>query len=204
MRFPLALMTAVVALVAAMACTDSRSGTPRPAPDAGMTSTTTTVSDPRPRPVELAGVDPCKLLSDQQLAHFGVLGSLLPGEARPPSVLVGAPGCTASSFELQYGYLVIASSELGLPEYLSQVRGNPTRHHISVDGFPAVEEEGLASEPESGSGECYVNVDVADGQLLQVQFSQIGADPDRRLAIEALCAKAREVAEAALTTLQGG
>ena len=93
---------------------------------------------------------------------------------------------------------------MGLSEFLSKVRANPSRKNITVDDFPAVEEEGATSAPERGSGECYVNVDVADGQFLEVQFSQIAASQEKRLPIETVCAKAKEVAEAALTTLQGG
>jgi len=207
---PFALIViANVVLAAASGCADLRPGTPQAEPNPSAVTVTTTQSvtaqpDPRPRSVQLEGVDPCQLLNDQQLASLGVLGSLRAATARSPSVLAGAPGCTASSFELQYSFLVIASSGVGLPEYLSKVRSNPTRKDIRVDGFPAVEEEGLTSVPERGSGECYVNVDVADGQMLQVQFSQIGASPGNRLPIGTLCAKAGEIAEAALATLQGG
>jgi Protein of unknown function (DUF3558) len=93
---------------------------------------------------------------------------------------------------------------MGLPEFVAKVLADRPRSEIAVEGYPAVQYEGLTSVPDSGSGECYVNVDVADGQLLRVQFSQIAASPDKRLPIETLCAKAREVAAAALTTLQGG
>lgn len=65
-------------------------------------------------------------------------------------------------------------------------------------------EEGRVSAPEQGSGACFATVDVADRQLLQVQFSQIAASQDKRLPIETLCAKAVEVAEAALATLREG
>jgi hypothetical protein len=55
----------------------------------------------------------------------------------------------------------------------------------------------------NGSGECYVFVDVADSQVLEVQFSQLGASQSKRLTIETLCAKAAHVAAAALNKLQG-
>lgn len=201
MRFPLAVVAAV-AVLTATGCDGSQAGTPRPEPGSQSASTSTTSA--RPRSLDLSGVDPCTLLTERQLAAFAVDGPLRPGTARGNSVLAGSPGCTGSSLEQQHGFLIIASTEMGLPEFLSKIQANPARKNVTVGQFPAVEEESPASAPERGSGECYVNVDVADGQLLEVQFSQIAASQEKRLPIETLCAKAREVAEAALTTLQGG
>jgi len=100
--------------------------------------------------------------------------------------------------------LITASTQIGLPEFIEKTRTDPSRQNITVNGYPAIQEEGQLSAPERGSGACFVFVDVAQGQLLGMQFSQIAASQDKRLPIETLCAKAREVAAAALTTLQGG
>jgi Protein of unknown function (DUF3558) len=160
----------------------------------------------RPRPLELTSVDTCKLLTEQQLTSFAVDRPSAPGTAGSGSVITGSPGCTFRSDAQQWGFLLLASTSMGLPEFLSKIQPNPSRAVITVNGYPAVQEEGLGelSAPERGSGACFVEVDVADGQLLGVQFSQIAAREPKRLPIETLCAKAREVAEAALTTLQGG
>lgn len=199
-------MTAIVTCAAA-GCAGSQAGTPHAESSSVLTSAPVSATPPssqRPRPLDLTGVDPCTLLTKQQLTSLAAEKPLRSRPVRDPSVLAGSPACDGGSSESEYGFLVVTSSKMGLLEFLSKIGPKSTRKNITVKGFPAVEEEGLTSSPESGSGECYVNVDVADGQLLRVQFSQIAASPAKRLPIETVCAKAREVAEAALTTLQGG
>lgn len=214
MTIRLALLAAAVgtALVAA-GCTSSRAGTPHVA--SGSASTSASVSEPaatgssqssadRPKPLDLTGIDPCQLLVAQQLAPFAVDRPARPGAAGANSLLAGSPGCTFGSGAEETGFLVLASTAVGLSDLLSKIKPNPSRQTVSVKGYPAAQEEGELSAPERGSGVCFVDVDVADGQLLEVQFSQISATPEKRLPIETLCANARQVAEAALTTLQGG
>jgi hypothetical protein len=200
------LLLALAVLALAAGCTGPQAGTPRAQTSAPSSTAPTTAgsSVARPRSLDLNGVDPCTLLTEQQLVAFEIDETVRPGTARQPSVLAGSPGCTANSAKQQHGFLILTSTTMGLAQFLSKTESKPSRKNVSVAGFPAVEEEGRTSAPDRGSGECYVNVDVADGQLLEVQFSQIAASQDKRLPIETLCAKARQVAEAALTTLQGG
>ena len=147
----------------------------------------------------------CKLLTEPQLTALAVDQPPRPGSiAGGESLLAGAPGCNFTNLAEQYGFLIVASTEIGLPELLAKTQADPSRTPITVKGYPAVQEEGTLSAPERGSGVCFVDVDVADGQLLGVEFSQIAASQEKRLPLETLCAKARQVAEAALTTLQGG
>jgi hypothetical protein len=205
-RLPVVLVTLALALPVA-GCTNSRAGTPEAG--SGSSPPSTTVATPsssasRPRPLDLAGVDTCAVLTARQLTVLAVDTPPRPGAAGAGSLLAGSPGCTFGSDGQQYGFLILASTTMGLPEYLSKAEANPSRQTIAVKGYPAVQEEGGLSAPERGSGACFVDVDVADGQLLGVQFSQIAASQDKRLPIETVCAKAREVAEAAVTTLQGG
>lgn len=82
------------------------------------------------------------------------------------------------------------------------IKDNSSRRTLTVGGFPGIQDQ-QPSSTGPGSDACFVDVDVADGQLLEVQSSQVAADPDKILPMETLCAKAVEVAEAALTTLQG-
>jgi hypothetical protein len=101
----------------------------------------------------------------------------------------------------EWNILIIASTTVGLSEYLGKIRDNPTRRMVTVGGFPAAQEE-QKSNIGPGNDACFVDVDVADGQMLDVQFSQIAAEQGKILPMETLCAKAMDVAEAALTTLQ--
>jgi len=148
-------------------------------------------------------VDPCNLLIKQQLASFSI--------DRPPrsgtgssGPLKGAPHCdfgTSVGAANDWGFLITASTTVGLGGYLGKIRDNPTRRVIAIHGFPAIQEE-QKSNIGPGNDACFVDVDVADGQMLDVQFGQIAAEQGKILPMETLCAKAVEVAEAALTTLQ--
>jgi hypothetical protein len=154
--------------------------------------------------LDLGGVDPCKLLTEQQLAVFAVDRPSSSRTVTGDSLLAGSRDCAFGSDAEETGFLITASTKIGLPEFAEKTQADPSRKTITVKSYPAIQEEGQLSAPERGSGACFVTVDVADGQLLDVQFSQIAASPEKRLPIETVCAKAEAVAEAALTTLQGG
>lgn len=98
--------------------------------------------------------------------------------------------------------LITVSATVGLGEYLKRITDNPTRRVLTVAGFPAIQDE-QKSDIGPGNDSCFVDVDVAEGQMLALQFAQVAADEGKVLPMETLCAKAVEVAEAALTTLQG-
>jgi hypothetical protein len=147
------------------------------------------------------GLDPCTLITDQQRAALAIDQPPRAGK-QPGGPLKDSPTCnysTSHDSANDYGFLLIASTEFGLAEYVDQLRDSPTRHAVEVGGFPGVQDELPGSEP--GNDACFVDVDVADGQLLEVQFGQVASS--KPLPMGTLCAKAVEVAEAALTTLQG-
>jgi Protein of unknown function (DUF3558) len=194
------LLALVGAALAVAGCTSSQAGTAQPQPST--TQTTTAVQ--RPRDLDLSHVDACKTLTAEQQAQYGVDSQPRPGSSGGQSLLAGSPGCTFLSEQRQTTILVLASTKMGLPEFIERTGTRPSRKNIEVKGYPAISEEGNLSAPERGSGACFVTVDVADGQLLDVQFSQVAASQDKRLPIETLCARAAEVAGAAVTTLQGG
>jgi hypothetical protein len=200
------LTIAVLASALVAGCTTSQAGTPRASvsePGSGTSSAGTSPTVARPKPLDLHEADTCRLLTDQRLTALSVDRAPSPGQALEGSLLAGSPGCSFLSLGRQYGFLIVASTQMGLAEFIERTGSRPSQR-IEVKGYPAISEEGNRSAPERGNGACFVNVDVADGQLLQVQFSQIAASQDKRLPIETLCAKAAEVAEAAVTTLQGG
>jgi len=152
----------------------------------------------------LDSVNPCALLTAQQLAAFSIDRPPARGE-ESSGPLKGAPDCsftTSTGSAKNWGFLIIASTSVGLDEYIEMIQDNPTRRSITVGGFPAIQDEQKWTAG-SGNDTCFVDVDVSDGQMLAFQFGQIAAEPDEVLPMETLCAKAVEVAEAALTTLQG-
>lgn len=199
---PVSVVAAVAAATAG--CGGSRSGSPTAAgePTTG-TTTAPTTGPARPGEIDLTGADPCQAVTEQQRAAWAV--------DRPPragtisgGVLAGAPSCAFGSTAEQTGFVITLSQRVGLTELVERARAGLPRQDLTIGGFPAISQEGVSSAPDRGSGECYVDVDVAANQLLEVQFSQLSASQDKRLPVATLCAEAQEVAEAALTTLQGG
>lgn len=185
----------------AVACEGSEAGTPNPtAPASGGPSSSTGPSlPPRPQELPLDGVDPCTLLTEQQRASLAFDQPPFP-DKQLGGPLKDSPTCSYRSSAEQFGALIIAGTAIGLDEYLGELQANPNRRVIEVRGFPAVQDQMQGTG--QGNDACFVDLDVADGQLLELQFGQIAADEDKVLPMETLCAKAVEVAEAALTTLQ--
>jgi hypothetical protein len=189
-------------VIGAAACTSSQAGTP--VPTRSVTEETPTSEDSsqpaRPQELPLEGIDPCSLVTEQQRAGFAIDRPPLPGKQPEGGPLKDSPTCNYRSSTAEYSFLIISSTTVGLSEYLDQIGENPTRRSLVVDGFPASQDQ-LQMEADPGNDACFVDVDVADGQLLEVQFGQVASN--KPLPMETLCAKAVEVAEAALTTLQG-
>ncbi|HEY0640827.1 MAG TPA: DUF3558 family protein [Pseudonocardiaceae bacterium] len=207
---PALALTAVLAAVVVAGCGGTENGSPTTAPP-----TTSAGAPPspggsngsgtqRPGEIDLAGADPCAAVTEQQAAAWAVDRAPIAKQMGASTAIAGAPSCVFGSSAEQTTFLIATSGDVGLPDFVEATPPSPTREEVEVDGFPAVVQEGVTSAPERGSGECYAVVDVADGQLLLVQFSQVAAGADKRLPLDSLCAKAREVAAAALTTLQGG
>lgn len=204
MRSPVLLVAVAALAVAAGGCTSSEAGTPRASSSAGSGAPTASQPagpslPPRPRSLPVDGVEPCAILTEPQRAAFGLDRPPVPSEGTT-GPLKDDIGCNFRSSVQEYGTLIIPAKSLGLREYVAQLRDSPTRRVVTVGGFPAVQ-DGLASTTGPGNDACFVDVDVADGQMLAVQFSQVAST--KPLPMETLCAKAVEVAEAALTTLQG-
>jgi hypothetical protein len=201
----LAPVVTVVTVVTLAGCAGSEAGTPTPVTPSDRSTAPTSADDrPRPRSVDLTGKDACAALSEQQRPRWGIDRPPTAGTLDGGSVLDGSRACAFGSFADQVSITIVLSTEIGLGEYLEKTEADPSRQELTVGGFPAASAEGKLSAPEIGSGACFVDVDVADDQLMSVQFSQLAASQEKRLPVDTLCAKASEVAEAALTTLQGG
>jgi len=178
------LLLPLVACVLAAGC--SAADTP-PAP-------TAPPPPARPREVRLDGVDPCSLLTAEQRAGLGLTSEphastayveLFRGNVRtctmrgrsPDSVLLGISAVTTTGIERW------KESDL-----VAQTRST------SVAGFPA-----LAAVPPQLTDYCSVEVDVAAGQLLDVQFG--GGSPQSPIPQDELCRRAVDAAAAAMATL---
>ncbi|MHA6618562.1 DUF3558 domain-containing protein [Pseudonocardia sp. DLS-67] len=128
---------------------------------------------PRPREVRLDGVDPCSLLTEQQRAELGLDGRPAFSQA-PVGLYPGAdvPACDLSGFEpraVATGITLVTT--VGIERFTSGELAAEIRP-ITVQGFPAV-----VAVPTRLTDYCTVVVDVAPGQLLDVQFATGGRRP---------------------------
>jgi Protein of unknown function (DUF3558) len=166
---------------------DHGSSVPPPEP------TTTTVDQPqlpRPREVKLDGLDPCTVLSEEQRAALSL-------DHAPNAYVDNAFGeskvCSfRSGISGNVMRLALVTVE-GIGVWLSE-NAQVEPKFTTVVGFPAmvVRTPGLDDV-------CNVEVDVAEGQFLDVMFRDGGNG--KKATQDTLCAGAERAAEAALTGL---
>ncbi|XVS63732.1 DUF3558 domain-containing protein [Actinosynnema sp. CA-299493] len=186
------VLTATLCALAMASCTpvpdkkaDGRVDEPLPA-------TTTTVSPLPPRQLEvrLDDVDPCEVLSPEQRMALSL--------DNPPSAYVeagfgNAKACTMrSNISGNVVRLALVTAE-GVDVWLSenaQVRAEQT----AVAGF-----FGLTVRTPGMDNVCNVEVDVAEGQFLDVMFRDGGNETAAKQ--DTLCRGAQRVAEAAVAGL---
>lgn len=155
------------------------------------TTTTTTVSQlPRPREVKLDGLDPCAVLSEDQRAALSLdhapnayVDNTF-GESKVCSFRSGISGNVMR--------LALVTVE-GVGVWLSE-NAQVEPQFTTIGGFPAmvVRTPGLDDV-------CNVEVDVAEGQFLDVMFRDGGNE--KKATQDTLCAGAERAAEAALSGL---
>ncbi|WP_433295085.1 DUF3558 domain-containing protein [Pseudonocardia sp. CA-142604] len=150
---------------------------------------------PRPRDVRIDGVDPCSLLTEEQRTRLGLdrppvfdLGpSLLYPGADIPACLI--QGYEPRAVSVGLSIVTIAGIELFTSGGLAAAV-RPVQTH----GFPAV-----VAVPTRFTSYCTVVVDVAPGQLLDVQFADGGRQPP--IPQPQLCQNAEQTADAVMETL---
>jgi hypothetical protein len=188
-------VVAVVLGVLASACSVDSSGPSAPPTSAEALPEGQVELPPRPREVRLDGVDPCSLLTEEQRAGLGL--DARPVFSRSPVGLYdGAevPLCTIGGFEpraVTAGVSLVTS--VGIDRYTTGELAAEIQPS-TVHGFPAV-----VAVPTRFTEYCTVIVDVAAGQLLDVQFRDGGRRPP--IPQPQLCRDAEIVAGAVMTTL---
>jgi hypothetical protein len=180
------LVLPLVACVLAAGCTTAVEGTP--------SAPTGVLLPPRPREVRLDGVDPCSLLTPEQRAELGLTSEprastsyveLFRGDVRTCTIRGRSPG------SVLLGISVVTT--VGIERWQEADVAAGTRP-TSAAGFPA-----LTASPQQLTDYCSVEVDVAEGQLLDVQFGAGGVRSP--ISQDELCRRAGQSAEAAMTTL---
>jgi Protein of unknown function (DUF3558) len=181
-----ALLVAAAVLVAG--CSDAGSGA-APAEPSGIQL------PPRPRDVRIDGVDPCSLLTAEQRTGLGLDGRPV-FDLGPSDLYPGAdiPACAIRGYDphaVTVGVSLVTTAGIELfthGELAAEVRS------AKLQGFPAV-----LAMPTRYSDWCTVIVDVAPGQLLDIQFGDGGRQPP--ISQHQLCQGAEAVADAVMVTL---
>lgn len=194
MRLALLLLCAAVALAGCSVYPLSEaSQTQSSAPPAPTTTTTTSLTlPPRPREIPLDKVNPCTILTKDQRAQL----SLDTTPAPYNDTELKARACTMrGTYSGQVARLALVTEE-GAELWISDEAQN-TAKLTAVVGFPALEirTPGLDTL-------CNVEVDVAQGEFLDVLFRDGGSATP--LTQDDLCLGAQRVAEAAMASLSGG
>lgn len=178
------LVAAAVALGSATGCTAPVAGRPTAAPPPPPT---------RPREVRLDGVDPCSLLTAEQRAALGFTSEPRPAKAYVDLFRAEVPSCTMLGFKPAVGLGVTTVTSVGIERWRQGDLAASIRP-TSVGGFPA-----LVATPTKYTTYCSVEVDVAPGQLLDVQVLDAGGRPP--IAQAELCQRGERIAEVMMTTL---
>ncbi|MCO1575859.1 DUF3558 domain-containing protein [Crossiella sp. SN42] len=165
-------------------------GTPT-TPDTPASATATSAGLPaRPKEIKLDGLTPqqvCALVSEQQAKQLGI-------DTVRETNDIGQfknKGCWLAKATARdgYAYYITPTTQQGAEVWLKP--GNTVKARVvSAAGYPAVENR----RPTDDRG-CFVDVSVADGQRLGIQYSYDSQPVP--YTPEQLCAKALEMAELA-------
>ncbi|MGI8817132.1 MAG: DUF3558 domain-containing protein [Pseudonocardia sp.] len=146
---------------------------------------------PRPRTIELAGVDPCSLLTDTQRKQLGV-NQGDPGRSADSAPVHSSSYCDWANEPRRPSY----SYTGGLVDNLGAEFALGLEPLRSVQGFAATTTTALGTDPR---WYCGMYVDVAPGRALQVTFDN-GPRDYPGMNHQLACDKAQQLADAMLTT----
>jgi hypothetical protein len=187
-----AVLLLIVALLGA-ACTAAPGGAP-PTPSAPPSAAPSTiVLPPRPRAVPLDGVDPCSLLTEEQRAELGLDEQVTRSNLSSVLFRGEVPTCTTESHE-PGGLLAVGTSTTAGIEIFTAGDLAAVIRPVSAMGFPAV-----VAAPTRFTDYCSVEVDVAPGQMIDVQFGDDGLEPV--IPQPQLCSRAQAIASEVMDTL---
>jgi hypothetical protein len=182
----------VLLFVAAVAVAGCATAPEREAPAAPSSAE---AAPQRPREVRLDGVDPCSILTPEQRADLGLQNE--PSASRPYVALFrgDVPTCKISGSNPGSEILGVGIvTSVGVERWRENDVAAQLRPTI-IEGFPA-----LVTAPTQSRKYCGVEVDVASGQLLDVQVLDGGASAPQ----SELCASAEQAATEIMKRLIAG
>jgi hypothetical protein len=185
------VVLAAFAVASVSACTGAgeqgRATTPSAPP--ASTSDTSQELPSRPQDLKVDGVDPCKLLTADQMKQVKVAST----KSVQPNIVdkKPSPACFYQN-NLDYTYTVGVVTHNGVPYWLRN-GGTVETKLVDVSGYGAAEIKFTGTN----DVDCAIAVDVADGQQLFVSYKPLNAEPQ-----EQMCGKAKTTAGLALVTLK--
>lgn len=199
----------VAAAIGLAACSGTEGGSPTAqttdqTETAGATGTTTEPSESsptapssestanRPKDLDLAGVDVCGLFKRMPIKEFGVKGPSAPVGGESTS-FPGSQDCYTSGGDTNLGLLLTAVSDEGMDDYVGSVNATVTRSQAA--GYP------LAVLRPADTRSCFGAVDVADGQMLYINYGLADLTGKPVTPQDRLCAAVPKIAKAALDAL---
>jgi uncharacterized protein DUF3558 len=181
----------LIALLAG--CSPGGQASPADPPTTAPVAPTTLSLPPRPRDVPIDNVDPCTLLTAAQRAELRL--DRPPQPSRDPSPLY--PGdvswCFIRGNEPEISISISVVTTAGI-EFWTSGQAAADIRPVEVAGFPA-----LVAMSQTLDDGCNVLVDVAPGQLVDVQSNSAGADPP--IPEDQLCRDAERAASLVMDTL---
>lgn len=181
-------------------CTTGQAGTPTGGDEPTTTTTTTTTAtttttsagSDRPKDVDVAGLDVCDLVASLPRGTFGL------DQDRPPTGgdsmnFPGSKDCFANGIEANLGLTVTAVVDQGAAEFADFADAEVSES--DVDGYP------LYLLKPSMPHSCFGALDVADGQMIYLNYglSAPGSEPVTPQAT--LCARVPQIAAAVVAKL---
>jgi hypothetical protein len=186
---PLILLSVVLSGCSALTPT-SYSGTPTRKTLPPLPPTTTVSLPSRPKSIPLTGLNACKILTTNQRSQLGLDRGPLPDTERG---FGDAPTCSFRNATAQVATRLALVTVSVADVWLSEQAG-VIAESITVGGFGAL----IVKNPQQPAF-CNVEVDVAQGQFLDVLYRDDGSKPPA--AQDTLCKGAQRIAEAAMTSL---
>jgi hypothetical protein len=153
-----------------------------------------TTTPARPRDVRIDGVDPCTLLTEEQREELGLDGE--PRFDNSPSLLFPGevPMCVTSGFDPRAIAVSVGLVTTAGIDFITADRLAADLDQTTVAGFSAI-----TTRPTRYTQFCNVFVDVAPGQLMDVQALDGGRKPP--IPQDQLCLDAERAATEAMETL---
>ncbi|SDM90888.1 DUF3558 domain-containing protein [Allokutzneria albata] len=180
-----AIITLVMAAVAAAGCTNTHIGTAVPQP---IPSTTTSSAD-RPRELKIDGFKSCELLSEAQQAELQI--NQPPHQREDPIFNSDTCNFNNHTTSTTLGLYVMLKHDVS---HFAPGNVNGVARAVRILGFPGFEVRPEVDEPPLQ--QCAVNIGVSTGQVLRSQYITLGEK--HALPQEEVCRRATRGLELAL------